>query len=104
MPEQAKHTPGKWRIRTPCGEGECEVFSVVDIHAHIVARVSGISLSAIPPKERKANARLIAAAPDLLAACKQVVAYWEEDTIQSPQADGYGQCAVAIAAATGEST
>ena len=65
-----KHTPGPWTIvgdtdaaeAYVCGLDGCEVAQLVDtVH---------------PPAERLANARLIAAAPDLLAACGNVNEEW----------------------------
>lgn len=69
---ESKHTPGPWK--TKISGGERDVFSVKDIHGHVLARVSGYAISAITPEQRRANARLIAAAPDLLEALKKVVA------------------------------
>ena len=78
---QHEHTPGPWSI----GEGGLHVYYVNpeieagndDIddprHDSIVAKCSGMgAFSGIPDEEREANARLIAAAPNLLAACKQI--------------------------------
>lgn len=74
---EIKHTPGPWQfdeVATTCGrafrigagemlkagKGCCIIYD--DYHGN-------------PENERKANARLIAAAPDLLAALKAQLAY-----------------------------
>ena len=57
----ARHTPGPWTY--PGGTGNF----VGGPDRIRVADVGGMERS---PEERQANARLIAAAPDLLAACK----------------------------------
>jgi len=60
----AGHTPGPWTY--PGGTGNF----VGGPDRIRVADVGGMERS---PEERQANARLIAAAPDLLAACKSVL-------------------------------
>jgi len=63
-----KHTPGPWHINTL----EVVPFS---IHAHrgVVAEVSRGTMNEVKADEIEANARLISAAPDLLAALQQIV-------------------------------
>lgn len=63
---EAKHTPGPWThcqednfITTRDGRGLLE-WQARSLH--------------VTPEERDANARLIAAAPDLLKACRQALA------------------------------
>jgi hypothetical protein len=66
-----EHTPGPWAVGSYCmtahviyadnGEGE---------------QIAAASRSAFPDSESDANARLIAAAPDLLAVLKQVRDFW----------------------------
>lgn len=61
-----KHTPGPWTIEGhPQGTG----FRVADANKRSVAAFP--STSRRPDDERIANARLIAAAPELLAALKE---------------------------------
>jgi len=57
-----KHTPGPWWANIVG-----EVGTVPDMYVKICSRVSGTN-----PDEAKANARLIAAAPMLLAALEHV--------------------------------
>lgn len=63
---ETKHTPGPWHANTPTEEQYADGTSIRESkHGDIVAIVD-------KPREGSciANARLIAAAPDLLAACK----------------------------------
>lgn len=72
MPDQAKHTPGPWEYRHIggvrgqhyVGAGAFKIIS--DTHATGTTNDGGQA-------EREANARLIAAAPDLLGACRALV-------------------------------
>lgn len=67
-----KHTPGPWNISTPCkrdANGVPCAWLNLDAPGHI----GGMKIEthySMPDDEMNANARLIAAAPDLLAACK----------------------------------
>lgn len=80
MPE---HTHGPWIVRTCKGHGLDQIdaaadgFTIADVEAISFASVGGYAEYPADPMQRKAkpgeveaNARLIAAAPDLLAACK----------------------------------
>ena len=96
------HTPGPWAY----DEDSKEVFSSSDGYAMgWIALVKGNADSGrdFPEQERLANARLIAAAPELLAALRDLVAYDEG----SSDEDSYGhelfvRCLAAIAKATGK--
>jgi hypothetical protein len=77
------HTPGPWLI-TPNGTvyaldetGSCNRFSV-QVQGGFERSRRGADLPTMPA-ELDANARLIAAAPDLLAACEAFVRY-DSDT------------------------
>jgi hypothetical protein len=68
--EQDEFTPGPWEVRQDFYIATCEPGSWS--HAEVK------SSPGVPPDridEHKANARLIAAAPDLLAACRSALAY-----------------------------
>jgi len=67
--ENMKHTPGPWHVNTL----EVVPFS---IHAHrgCVAEVSRGTMNEVGADEIEANARLIAAAPELLAALENLAA------------------------------
>ena len=82
---ETKHTPGPWHYEHPALS-----FSIhaAAIHvADVFAKVSGgTSDKYVLEEEADANARLIAAAPDLLKACEAALAeiespdsYWNEE-------------------------
>lgn len=66
------HTPGTWEAGTDEDGGL--IFAWANGKCRVVANTDDQHEN-IPPEEFEANARLIAAAPDLLAACKQVKKY-----------------------------
>ena len=63
----AKHTPGPWHINAPA--------SVVSIDGLHVCDVNGYGAT---DERKQADARLISAAPDLLAALEYIMA-WDSD-------------------------
>lgn len=69
----SKHTPGPWTVsyQTP--------FLVVDSAHVVIASASGVSSGGASDvsgfEQAKANARLIAAAPELLAALKRAASW-----------------------------
>lgn len=67
---KAEHTPGPWRQGTPGGKAMDTVFT--HDGGSIVCEVN---TSAPEPGEREANARLIAAAPELLGVCKDILKF-----------------------------
>ena len=72
-----KHTPGKWAIANYDDEIDGRKCAVVQ---PIYSQNNGGVVTAICPGiDRRANARLIAAAPDLLAALK-----WAVDQLAEP--------------------
>ena len=86
----AKHTPGPWEavdsmtVRTPLSAGG---FMVADLPCHT------------PHEERIANAKLIAAAPELLVALEAIVNAWEEGRAFSDKMNEIGKARAAIAKA-----
>lgn len=56
-----KHTPGPWGVDR-----------WGNIHGHMSPVVAVIDETTCPPEQRSANARLIAASPDLLAVCEKI--------------------------------
>ena len=64
-----KHTPGPWKL-TEHDERSARIESRLEF----IARIEGIDWGS---EECKANARLIAAAPDLLEALKNLL--WQHD-------------------------
>ena len=101
-----EHTPGPWAIsQSP------EIFAndlvIYRLHpdggkGHIVTSLCDPAkyknCTNFTPDEQKANARLIAAAPKLLAACRMVVDRWERGDL----GEAARACAAAIAEATGK--
>jgi len=67
-----KHTPGPWTVNPYCNDG-AEVRAIAPVAWCSVATTVGSSGSqSIDAAEARANARLIAAAPDLLAALERL--------------------------------
>lgn len=82
----SEHTPGPWRLST--------VGAVP--HAEITSDSGSIALVALGRKESQENARLIAAAPDLLAACELALYAFETRAVID-----WGELERAIAKARG---
>ena len=76
------HTPGPWKAQLGQAHASWEVnqhlpdgglwSAVADVKAN------GLGSRTVKPKEAAANASLIAAAPELLAALKRLLPLWEE--------------------------
>jgi hypothetical protein len=88
----SKHTPGPWYA-----EKVCAVSGWVDITAMQDGRPT-LPFAACKHFDQKANARLIAAAPDLLEALSVVLLECEEKLMEATQR----KARAAIAKATGE--
>ena len=72
---EAKHTPGPWRVQGT----RIEYGPFVAGDGFVVAKVFRDPSETGTPNEWEANARLIAAAPDLLAACREAIDFiWAE--------------------------
>lgn len=75
--DDPQHTPGPWTIEYPMGDDQHVIVQAnkPTYEWSFIATVTSDEQdgkSRIPPAQSLANARLIAAAPDLLAACKCV--------------------------------
>ena len=84
---ESKHTPGPW---TACNGGRCQC-KIVSCKDHPIAKAfslewgdPGLPYGYIDEGVAVANARLIAAAPDLLAACERA-----EQTIRNLAGGGW---------------
>jgi hypothetical protein len=92
---EAKHTQGPWKMFVPCGEGDYGIIS------DNVNAGGNFYVATIPNgrhAEAEANARLIAAAPNMLEALEQIAS-------DKPNSDKFALMAIAraaIQAATGE--
>lgn len=101
----SRHTPGPWQVPHFATDSPCECRSVVALACYPGAiceifadngKSIGDGGNGAPPLEQaKANARLIAAAPDLLAACKLAIA-----AIKGREHTGFLEDAIAKATAT----
>lgn len=86
-------TPGPWVATKRYGNTTTEVYaepdatSVALVKTHFErVREKGIHVEYLPTPHGEANARLIAAAPDLLAACE----YMANQTVECEQCNGGG--------------
>lgn len=95
---EAKHTPGPWFVHGPSvGTGPSEADSCGYEVAHILNPYKGC----VGARDRvDANARLIAAAPELLEALEKTQILLERMGMQS--SDEYQENRAAIAKATGQ--
>ncbi len=95
------HTPAPWAVDGTLHSGDLDVISADGRIAMIDdSRATGWNEPTI-----KANARLIAAAPDLLAALQMVEAIWSRDqTANIDPESPVAKVRAAIKKATGENT
>ena len=74
-----KHTPGPWLLRTaPTSAGLCHIVSAADWRGAFIygdGIRKGIDDALPKAQELASNARLIAAAPDLLEALKEIMPF-----------------------------
>lgn len=98
----AKHTPGPWEVRTEFG------FTYIRPATH---KARGYSSGYAPIAkvigdkrigQQEENARLIAAAPELLVALEAIVNAWEEGRAFSDKMNEIGKARAAIAKAKGD--
>ena len=91
MTTQATHTPGPWEIsKNEAGELDiCE------------AGAGNMLADLAKCKNAEANARLIAAAPDLLEALREMAEHWPPQKPESPAFMAYINAMSAIAKAEG---
>jgi hypothetical protein len=77
MSKPIEHTPGPWEVDRTVALGAYGVWADSDGHHEQICSVLTVSFKTGDDKrkrvERDANARLIAASPDLLAALKELV-------------------------------
>ncbi len=105
-----KHTPGPWRTER---EGFSTVYVEARIDGGLIQEVAACGPTEAGLEQQEANASLIAAAPDLLEALKEMVA-GDAEAIEEAQALGvpfpeemlatFKKARAAIARATGETT
>lgn len=94
-----KHTPGPWiakRVRDSETNGDLDIDSVDGYH--IAESIGGLD-----DGEEEANARLIAAAPDLLHACAAIVEWCDKNPPAGDALYCINQARAAIAKVEGQS-
>lgn len=89
----SKHTPGPWAVTGPTGTTVC---ATTDRGRYPVAFAEGVSLA-----QMDANAALIAAAPDLLAACEALYTAVAADLSPKARDEALAAGLAAIAKARG---
>lgn len=77
-----QHTPGPWAVG-PAPHADCRIYATSETHA--IARTYGpelndIGVCALTGPQNKADARLIAAAPELLEALVELRDWYSEHT------------------------
>lgn len=101
-----KHTPGPWYAPPlPASGTDLGIMHLPQNKAPVL--VALVVIDEDDPQtddEHAANARLIAAAPDLLAACDRLMVAWEERGVSTAHdwADAVSMARAAIAKATGQ--
>lgn len=89
------HTLGPWFTKR---EGFLTVYVEARLRAGVIQEVAACGPTEAGPEQQEANARLIAAAPDLLAALQGVLRVADRAT------DEFDAARAAIAKATGEAS
>lgn len=108
MNEQAKYTPGPWEtLPEECDKPYIRVRGTRPGERYKIANVLTLAYEGVPAREAdetRANARLIAAAPDLLEAAAAVVARWDTPNWKdaAPTGEVIARLRAAIAKARGE--
>lgn len=93
-----KHTPGPWRV---FGGTDDDRGHVMTSDGYAVADCC-LDYSSIPTREQLENARLIAAAPDLLAALKEIAEWTERYTTPGHPISTVARAAIAKATGGGQ--
>lgn len=104
---ETKHTPGPWKV---CGlRADSEAWRdgniISDVTYDTIALCNKTASTVMLDGQLEANARLIAAAPELLEALKALLAYDEQDAGCIPShahLDAQEDARAAIVKATGE--
>lgn len=101
MSEQ-KYTPGPWHLLE--SDGTIQVSkSPHHTNDNAIVRWAGFDSSYLKYEEKVANAKLIAAVPDLLTACKTLLPYATSCSDDECAAQGVAMIRDAIAKAEGRS-
>lgn len=100
---EAKHTPGPWGNRHFNRAGQIEIHTNTHVMCKVLCREIDRcgSVDSDSVHEAAANARLIAAAPELLGVLLGLVEYWNNGTPVHAGAEIVSEVRAAIAKATG---
>lgn len=74
MNAQSKHTPGPWMAGPINGYGELNGIQVKEQRGLVLA----VAIGDVPELDSEANARLIAAAPELLRCLRNMIDLYEQ--------------------------
>lgn len=80
------HTPGPWRVYEKTGNGQFEVVGPEPENVEIVGCHSG----EVPDSENKANAKIIAAAPDGVLFAQTFLEWYSNQSIDGNRAQIVG--------------
>ena len=94
----SKHTPGPWAVNPQTrGDADISVYAILGSgNPHWIARAYGGGPLAPPSPVTAANARLIAAGPDLLAACEAALASEACVCAEIADTDAAGSCLACV--------
>lgn len=95
---EKKHTPGEWFTHR---EGHSTVYVECRIGGGLIQAVAACRPNAAGREQQEANARLIAAAPELLEALQGILSCVSV-RIDDPRIEKFDAARAAIAKATGE--
>lgn len=73
------HTPGPWNMEFDCDDGGRRFFCILADNGTLEGGniiLDGVDIEGETEAEQMANAMLIAAAPDLLDALKEIISGW----------------------------
>ncbi len=92
-----KHTPGPWSIDRYLGYGELNGVSIRGADFYVLA----VAIGDLPELDAQANARLIAAAPDMFATLQRLLSDHDGETTPRSDREIVADISAAIAKATG---
>lgn len=95
----SKHTPGPWNVSE---EFDGTSIKAGMFHVTHTIQACGFHEPDVDKAVTQANARLIAAAPELLEACQALIAYCDKNPPMGDSLWSVRQIRAAIAKATGE--
>jgi hypothetical protein len=98
----AKHTPGPWEVEDITSQGAMVYRRIKTSKDEPVGSVSAYKLSKKRDAEAEANARLIAAAPELLEALEMMIADFGDYPASKRPCLAFDLARAAIARATGD--